>query len=560
MMHNGNETKGWMMRSGRFLFTWTLCLLLVMSGGLQRKSEAQQQTPQQQQQELERQREEQEREQQAEQERQRQERQRQQEEQQRQQQEEQQRQQEEQRQQQEREQQQREAQQERERQQELERQREQQQHNDGSPARTERPNPVLQQRPVNPEPIQPPRGQQGPPRIDPHPIVPDRTIHPTVGVPVEPGHHPEPAHPVMPPPPGFHPVEPHPIHAPVAVLPVHPLGPLHLPPSYQRGVITERPVVVQPRPTVIVRPSSTEVILGLAPPPGRTVVVMGQSAVVPGMAFVAANPAQNYAAAQARLQAAQASCAQADAYQNNVNTIIANQNNLSQGMDKIVQTLADNTSDPDLQNALLSAVGQPNAINDALDQQLQAQASLYETMCQNRLAAAQAAMPPDPLQQGVVAQPSGQYAAVGAQPANAAPAPAFAQPSTPGMAALPGAGQQPQQQAQSQPCNSGVTMALPPSQAPWRQWVPLGNTGLMLSVSRVNATTLTWRFRNAGSQTVQSMGFNYTYVDADTGQTKTDSDILPFLLMPGQGVGGWAAYTANTRGNVFIQITSIACQ
>jgi hypothetical protein len=56
------------------------------------------------------------------------------------------------------------------------------------------------------------------------------------------------------------------------------------------------------------------------------------------------------------------------------------------------------------------------------------------------------------------------------------------------------------------------------------------------------------------------MNFNYSYVDADSGQPATQSDVLPFALAPGQSVGGWAAYTANTRGNISLAITQISCQ
>jgi hypothetical protein len=610
MIRNNSGNDRWTMRTGRILFTWVLGLLLSVSGGPWMGARAQQTTQQQLQQqqqerqrELERQREEQEREreqQQQEQERQREEQQRQREEQerQRQQQEEErqreqqqreqqqreqeaqrqreQQQQEQERQRQQQEQQQREAQ-ERERQQEMDRQRQEQQRRNAQPVRTERPEPVLQTRPVNPEPIRPAHGPENPPQVHPQPILPDRQIHPTVGVPVEPVHRPDPGRPVMAPPPGYHPDMPHPIKAPVVIEPDHRGEPVHGEPviverPHPTGIIVEHPpvVVVQPRP-VIVRPPSTAIILGLAPPPRRTVVVVGQPAVAPGVVVVAGNPAANYAAAQARLQAAEATCAQADAYQNNVNTLIANQNNMSQGMDQVVQAVANLTTDPDLQNALLNSTGQPNPINDALQQQLQSQASQFESMCQAKLAAAQAAMPPDPsqqagaqqgaapqdgsqqgfaqqdavqqgaVQQGVIpqgmAQAVGQYAAGGAQQGNAAP-----------------------QQQQDLPCNSGVTMALPQPKQNWSAWQPMGNTGLAISFVRVNGTMMAWAFLNAGSQTVKSMGFNYTYVDADSGQQKTDKDILVWPLKPGSSVGGWAAYSANTRGNVSVQITSIGCQ
>src|SRR5208282_2065702 len=107
------------------------------------------------------------------------------------------------------------------------------------------------------------------------------------------------------------------------------------------------------------------------PAPRRQVVV---AAVVPAGVVVGGSQ-QQYAAAEARLQQAQTGCAQADAYQNYVSQVVNNQNTTSAGVDQILQTLADNTSDPDVQNALENSIGQPNPINDALDQQLENRAS-----------------------------------------------------------------------------------------------------------------------------------------------------------------------------------------
>lgn len=587
------------LRNCRILLVWGMCV--VLASGSSAWLAAQQQTPQQQQQERERQqqqeqqREEQQREQQQqqEQERQREEQQRQQEqeqqreEQQRQQQqeqehqrEEQQRQQQQEQQEQQREQQQREQQQQqqREQQQEQERQREEQQREEqqrvqqqrqeqqqreveqqeqqretqqrmkpqtriATPARPEPPDPQLHARPINPEPIRP-----AAPRLpDPHPvdvrpgigpeIRPNPTHRPVTELP---GLHPAPAHPEVP-----HPARPLP-----AIVPRHGLEPLHFDPPHRDD---HPPVIVErPRPVVVVRPT-TEVILGLAPPPRRAVLVPAPAPAAPS--------APSYAAAQAQLQAAQSSCAQADAYQNYVNSVINNQNNLSQGVDQILQTIADNTSDPDTQNAILGAIGQPNPINDALQQQLQAQVSTYESLCQNRLAAAQAAIPPDPSQQaapGTAAQPGDGTSA----PLDPSAVTSSQQLATPPQdtAQPPQAEAAPSAPASGQACTSGVTMPLPQVRSPWGSWVPLGDTGLVFGVSRVNATTLTWRFFNAGAQTVASMNFTYTFTDADTGQATTQSDLLPYALAPGQSVGGWAAYTANTRGNVSLQITQIACQ
>ena len=64
---------------------------------------------------------------------------------------------------------------------------------------------------------------------------------------------------------------------------------------------------------------------------------------------------------------------------------------------------------------------------------------------------------------------------------------------------------------------------------------------------------------NAGANTIASMQFNYTYVDANSGQQATQQDVLPYALAPRQSVGGWTAYTANTRGEIVISVTQISC-
>lgn len=53
------------------------------------------------------------------------------------------------------------------------------------------------------------------------------------------------------------------------------------------------------------------------------------------------------------------------------------------------------------------------------------------------------------------------------------------------------------------------------------------------------------------------MKFTYSYFDADTGQYKTDVDVLPGSLQPGSVFGGWAAFSANTHGQPSIRITEI---
>lgn len=272
---------------------------------------------------------------------------------------------------------------------------------------------------------------------------------------------------------------------------------------------------------------------------------------------------QPYIAAQTQLAQAQAGCAQADAYQNYVNQVVNQQSNTSDDINQVLQTLADNTSDPNLQNALLNSMNQPNPINDALDQQLQNQASAYEATCQTRLAAAQAAVAAyAPPQAAMAVPPDG--AASAAQPSSAWQA-GYQAGSGANTGQAPAAGQSPpldaaQPPQQGAPCQPASPANLPPTKSPWGPWTPLGNTGLVFGVSRVDATTLTWRFLNAGPNTIASMNFSYSYVDATSGQPATQSDLLPFALAPGQSVGGWTAYTANTAGNITLSITQISCQ
>jgi hypothetical protein len=282
--------------------------------------------------------------------------------------------------------------------------------------------------------------------------------------------------------------------------------------------------------------------------------------VVPNAVVATAVTPQQYAAAQAQLRQAEAGCAQANAYENYVNQVVSQQSNTSADINQILQTLADNTSDPNLQNALLGSINQPNPINDALDQQLQNQASVYENTCQMRLAAAQAAMPPDPTQQaGATADQQG------ADPASGQASPASYQTGTqsgdPGAASSQSATSVPAQGApQANACPAVAATNLPQPSGSWGPWVALGNSGLVFDVSRVNGSTLTWRFLNAGPSTIAAMQFNYSYLDANTGQPATQSDVLPFALAPAQSVGGWTAYTANTKGNITLTITQISCQ
>jgi hypothetical protein len=320
-------------------------------------------------------------------------------------------------------------------------------------------------------------------------------------------------------------------------------------------------VVYRPRSAHEGVPATVEVTDAARPVVTRVAIVQP---VMTGFTNVPAPVAnQPLAIAVAQMQSAQAGCAQADAYQNYVNAVASAQNTTDQGISQTLQTLAANTSDPGLQNALLSSIGQPDPINDALQQQMQGMASTYETVCQTRMANAQSAL----------AQSLGQSTpATSGQGANGSPV--AAPGAQPGAQAGPGANpastaavtSDPTVQTAAQsspsgdtPCAPTVASSLPSPQAPWGSWSPIGSTGLVFDVSRVNDTTSTWRFMNAGANTIASMQFNYTYVDANSGQQATQQDVLPYALAPRQSVGGWTAYTANTRGEIVISVTQISC-
>lgn len=100
----------------------------------------------------------------------------------------------------------------------------------------------------------------------------------------------------------------------------------------------------------------------------------------------------------------------------------------------------------------------------------------------------------------------------------------------------------------------GVMMQSPvKAQGGWGPYQSTG-AGISIRIARVNNTTLTWAFRNDTNQTLRSMEFDYTFVDADTNRVTTQHDVLLFPLDPGKSFGGWTAYTANTHGEVSIAI------
>jgi hypothetical protein len=211
----------------------------------------------------------------------------------------------------------------------------------------------------------------------------------------------------------------------------------------------------------------------------------------------------------------------------------------------VLQGLAAQNSSPILdtanqQAAALRAIGDANAAKQ-------------QQAAQGRLAAEQAAR--QAAEQKAQAQQAAQQATLKAQQeAQAQQAAQAHQATNTGSSLSSGT-------SSSKACPAVQPRAAQPSEDPvWGSWTYIATTGVAFGVSRVNNTTLTWRFFNGGPQKITSMNFTYTYVDADTGQTTTSKDILVFPLKPGGIFGGWTAYTANTRGNMSITITDMTCE
>jgi hypothetical protein len=103
----------------------------------------------------------------------------------------------------------------------------------------------------------------------------------------------------------------------------------------------------------------------------------------------------------------------------------------------------------------------------------------------------------------------------------------------------------------------GLFAALPGAHADnWTYFMALGNN-VSVSFVRVDNTTYAWKFRNDGYNTITDMKYTYSYIDADSGLSKTDADILPVPIKPGGVFGGWAAFSANTRFQPSLRITEI---
>ncbi len=90
----------------------------------------------------------------------------------------------------------------------------------------------------------------------------------------------------------------------------------------------------------------------------------------------------------------------------------------------------------------------------------------------------------------------------------------------------------------------------------WSYFWSIGN-GVSVSFARVDNGTYTWKFRNDGYNKITYMKFTYSYIDSNTGMFQTQTDFLPGSLRPGEVIGGWTAFTANSRSQPTIMIRDI---
>jgi hypothetical protein len=93
----------------------------------------------------------------------------------------------------------------------------------------------------------------------------------------------------------------------------------------------------------------------------------------------------------------------------------------------------------------------------------------------------------------------------------------------------------------------------------WSIFRPIGNN-VSVSFTPADSTTYTWKFRNDGYNRITYMEFRYSYINANTGLPETETDVLPGSLGPGEVIGGWAAFTAESRSEPLITITNIQRQ
>ena len=92
----------------------------------------------------------------------------------------------------------------------------------------------------------------------------------------------------------------------------------------------------------------------------------------------------------------------------------------------------------------------------------------------------------------------------------------------------------------------------------WSDWAPLpGTYAVSVRYAPSSSGTYTWSFRNDVPQTISAMRFDYTFVDADTGKTRTESESLRAQLGPHGVVGGFTTFVANSRKAPAIRITRL---
>jgi hypothetical protein len=91
--------------------------------------------------------------------------------------------------------------------------------------------------------------------------------------------------------------------------------------------------------------------------------------------------------------------------------------------------------------------------------------------------------------------------------------------------------------------------ALTAQPANWGPWQPCGDA-VSVSFLEVTGTSVwTWRFRNDGPVPITYMDFYYT------DNTGRNTDVLPSsMFKPGDILGGWAAFTANSLPTIQLNI------
>lgn len=93
----------------------------------------------------------------------------------------------------------------------------------------------------------------------------------------------------------------------------------------------------------------------------------------------------------------------------------------------------------------------------------------------------------------------------------------------------------------------------------WGDWTPLpGDHAISVRYAPSSSGTYTWAFRNDEPRTIGAMSFDYTFVDADTGKVRTESESLHAQLPPGAVAGGFVNYVANSRKAPAIKVKHLS--